>query len=65
MSDQPDAENSTWQNAVVTIDESKLPVGIEPASRSSEGPQIHALDSAVIGINSEDYTEKNSGSWMV
>jgi hypothetical protein len=48
-SDQPDADNSSWQHTTLTtgIDD---PVGFEPTISASERPQTHASDRAGTGI---------------
>ena len=50
MSDQPDADTSTWQNTALARDMSMPPTGFEPAIPASDGPQTHDLDRAVPGI---------------
>ena len=51
MSDQPDAETSTWQHTKLITDRHPCPpVGFEPAVPASERPQTHALDGAATGI---------------
>jgi hypothetical protein len=45
MSDQPDAETSTWQHTTLTRHRNPcLPAGFEPAIPASQRPQTHALD---------------------
>jgi len=48
MSDQPDAETSTWQHNTHT---SMPPAGFETTNPASERPQADALDRAVTGID--------------
>jgi len=51
MSDQLDAETSTWQHTTLTTDRYTIPqTGFEPAIPKSEPPQAHTLDSAATGI---------------
>ena len=50
MSDQPDAETSTWQHNTHNRQTSTPPVGFEPAIPESQQPQSRALDCMVTGI---------------
>ena len=44
MSDQPDAETSTWQHNTHNRQPSMPPVGFKPAIPESQQPQSHALE---------------------
>jgi hypothetical protein len=50
MSDQPDAETSTWKHTTLTTETSVPPAGFEPTVLASERPETHALKRAAIGI---------------
>ena len=49
MSDQPDAELSTWQYTNLNRHTSMPPAGFEPTIPANDRPQTHALDRAVTG----------------
>jgi hypothetical protein len=55
-SDEPDADTSTWQHTTLTRNRqtSMPPAGYKPTIPAREWPQSHALDSAVIGIGSNN-----------
>jgi len=50
MSDQPDAETSTWQHNTQKRQTSMPQAEFEPTIPVSERPQTHALDRAATGI---------------
>jgi hypothetical protein len=51
MSDQPDAENSTWQHNILKREKAMHPAGFEPAIPANERPQTHTLDRAATWID--------------
>ena len=52
MSDQPDAETSTYTTQTLTTERHPLlPVGFEPAIPASKRQQTHALDRAAISFD--------------
>ena len=50
MSDQPDAENSTWQRTINTTDRHPWTVIFETESPASERPQTQALERTDTGV---------------
>ena len=51
-SDQPDEENSTWQNTTLTRDKTSMStVGFQPTFPASERPNTQALDRAATEIS--------------
>ena len=56
MSENPEAETTTWQHTTLTWDIQPCPpVGYEPTIPASKWPQPHALDRATTGMGSGKY----------